>query len=109
MEGVRTTTPTMNKFKLSRLELEVLIAFAKGGMRISKASDMLHMSSTSVDSYLCKIYQRTGINPRDFFGIGCLLNARCIYQENACFIVYDGGNERIEFKGNSNVYQKKEI
>lgn len=99
MEGVRTTTPTTNKFKLTHLEHEVLIAFAKGCMKTSKAASMLHMCSASVDSYLCKIYQRTGINPRNFFGLACLLNARCIYQENACFIVYDGGNERIEFKG----------
>lgn len=89
---------TMNKFKLSRLEIEVLIAFAKGGMRISKASDMLHMSSTSVENYLSKIEQRTGINPRDFFGIGCLLNMRCYHQENASFLIFDGGNVRIECK-----------
>lgn len=89
----------MNKFKLSYIEREVLIAFAKGGMKPSKASGMLHMCITSVDNHLNKVWKKTGIDPRDFFGLACLLNARCIYQDKACFIVCDGGNERIEFKG----------
>lgn len=90
---------TMNKFKLTCLEREVLIAFAKCNLKPSKASSMLHMCIASVDYHLNKIFDKTGIDPRTFFGCASLLNARNIYQDKACFIVYDGGNERIEFKG----------
>lgn len=99
MEGVRTTTPTMNKFKLTYEERKVLIAYAKSNMKTSIVSKILQMSISSVNNHIQKIAKKTGVDPGDFFGLACLLNARCIYQENACFIVYDGGNERIEFKG----------
>jgi DNA-binding NarL/FixJ family response regulator len=89
---------TMNKFKLTYLEREVLVAFAKCNLKPSKASSMLHMCIASVDYHLNKIFDKTGIDPRTFFGCASLLNARNIYQDKACFIVYDGGNERIEFK-----------
>lgn len=88
----------MNKFKLSYIEREVLIAFAKCSLKPSKAAKVLHMCITSVDNYLNKIWKKTGIDPRDFFGCACLLNARCINQDKACFVVYDGGNERVELK-----------
>jgi sugar diacid utilization regulator len=88
----------MIKFKLTYLEREVLVAFAKGGMKPSKAAKVLHMCIETVNRYLMKIWEKTGIDPKNFFGLACLLNARCIYQDNVCFIIYDGGNERIELK-----------
>lgn len=91
-------TPTMNKFKLSYIEREVLVAFAKCNLKPSKAAKVLHMCITSVNYHLNKIWKKTGIDPRNFFGLVSLINARCIYQDNVCFIIYDGGNERIELK-----------
>lgn len=91
-------TPMVNKFNLSSIECEVLVAYAKSGLIQSKAAKLMYMNSSSVIRYLNKIHKKTGIDPKNFFGLACLLNAKCVYQENACFIVYDGGNERIEFK-----------
>ena len=91
----------MNKFKLTYIEREVLVAFAKCNLKPTKASKILHMCLASVEYHLNKIFDKTGIDPRTFFGCASLLNARCIYQDKACFIVYDGGNERIEIKNDS--------
>ena len=90
----------MNKFKLTSVEREVLTAFVQCGMRTSKVSKHLHMCITSVNFHLTKIWEKTGIDPRDFFGLVALTNARCIYQDKACFIIYDGGNERLVIKDN---------
>ena len=89
---------TMNKFRLTHIESKVLITYAKCGMNIDKTSDCMRMPINTLQSYFLTIKGKTGIDPMNFFGLSALINARCIYQDKACYIIYDGGNERIEPK-----------
>ena len=89
---------TMNKFNLTLEERKILAIFAKCDMKVNMTAKVVYMCVASVENRLQKIQKKTGINPKDFFGLCALLNARCIYQDKSCFIIFDGGNERIEIR-----------
>ena len=54
--------------RLSKKELSVLTAYAKGKMISVNAAEELGRSDTYVRNYLKKISERTGVDPRNFFG-----------------------------------------
>ena len=99
--------------RLSKKELSVLTAYAKGKMNSVNAAEKLGRSDTYVRNHLKKISERTGINPTNFFGLCALLGIRSVGNKDVCFVFFDGGIERIDLNkrevqfGDSEVFRWK--
>ena len=61
--------------KLYEREKEVLIAFAQNDNNMRKTGKALYMAQASVFYHIEQIQKRTGLNARNFFDLGKLLEA----------------------------------
>ena len=95
--------------RLSKKELSVLTAYAKGKMISVNAAAELGRSDTYVRNYLKKISERTGVDPRNFFGLCALLGIRSVGNKDVCFVFYDGGSERIDLNKRTVQFSDSEV
>lgn len=82
--------------RLTSEECKLLASFAKGDMRCVKAAEELGCSDVNVRKHLNEISERTGIDPRSFFGLCALLGIRSVGNKDVCFVFFDGGSERFD-------------
>ena len=61
-------------YDLSEKEVAVLDAYARCGMRISRAAKELFYSNGSIIYYFKKVKKKTGLDPRNFYELAELLN-----------------------------------
>lgn len=59
----------MKKVYLTRSEVDTIMAFANGGMKVQRAADAMHYDKRTVSQRLTLIHANTGIDPRDFWGL----------------------------------------
>lgn len=64
----------MESCELSRLEVETIMAFANNGMKVQKTAEAMHYDKRTISQRLSLIRGKTGINPRDFWGLVKLTN-----------------------------------
>jgi len=60
--------------ELGRADREILIAFAKGRMRVRQASLLSHYTPITINNHLQRIKAKTGVDPMDFYGLAELVN-----------------------------------
>ena len=58
---------------LSKIDIECVMAYAKGNMRMTNASEILFMHRNSISYHLDKVKNKTGLDPRNFFDLAKLM------------------------------------
>lgn len=61
--------------KIYDREKDILLAFAHNDNSLKKTAQALYMTIPNVHYHIEKIKKRTGLNPRNFFDLGKLLEA----------------------------------
>ena len=59
----------MENCELNRVEVETIMAFANNGMKVQKTADAMHYDRRTISQRLSIVRGKTGINPRDFWGL----------------------------------------
>lgn len=67
----------MKNNKLRDYEIELIIEYANCSMNGSEVARNLYMSRTSIDYRLYAIYNKTGLNPKNFYDLSKLLKLYC--------------------------------
>ena len=55
--------------KLTKTQAEVVLGYAEASMSIADASKMIYMTKNNVAYNLTRIYEKTGLNPRNFYNL----------------------------------------
>ena len=58
---------------LDEVDFEILVAFAKCGMNVTRTAREIHFDRRTVSNRLTNIRLKCGIDPRDFWGLTNLL------------------------------------
>lgn len=60
---------------ISAAEKQIVLAFAKSNMNLSKAARKTYMSRHGVEYRLNNVRKKTGLNPMEFYDLAYLVNA----------------------------------
>ena len=55
--------------KLTRVDVDVIMAYAECGMRLSTAAKAIHYAKMTIEYHLTSVYQKTGLNPKKFYDL----------------------------------------
>lgn len=55
--------------RLGRVDIDILLAYAKGCMRQTRAAKISHYDSRTVAYHLNAVHSKTGVDPREFSGL----------------------------------------
>ena len=65
----------INLNSLGRADIEILLAFAEGRMRMNQAAKISRYDERTVAYHLNTVHVKTGIDPREFRGLAKLIDA----------------------------------
>lgn len=63
----------MNYNELTQREQEIMRCFADNDMRVTPVAEAMHYHQNTVSYYLKRIYEKTGLNPRNFYDLAKLM------------------------------------
>lgn len=55
--------------KLTRVDVDVIMAYAECGMRIVTAANAIHYARMTVEYHLISVFRKTGLNPKKFYDL----------------------------------------
>lgn len=64
-----TTSDESKGNRLTELDAKIILAIAKNGMKVKRASDSMHYTRRTVEYHLAKIRRITGLNAKDFYDL----------------------------------------
>lgn len=59
---------------MTKKQAEIIMAYAKGDMRIKDAGNLVHMHPTTISYHLGMIKEETGRDPKNFFDLCYLVS-----------------------------------
>ena len=59
---------------LGKADVEILVAYAEGNMRMRQASLLSHYAEPTIKNHLKRIKAKTGVDPMNFYGLAELVN-----------------------------------
>lgn len=61
-------------YGLSKADIEIILAYAKGRMRARQASKLSYYAEKTIKDHLVRIKAKTGVDPMEFDGLCELVN-----------------------------------
>lgn len=55
--------------KLTRVDVDVIMAYAECGMRLVTTAKAIHYANMTIEYHLVSVYKKTGLNPKKFYDL----------------------------------------